>query len=313
MNSIVTMAVSETFATQYQLFLELLPDSVFVIDRRGMIVLANAPAHKMFAYPDRELIGESIDILVPAALRPSHAAHVAGYTRNPKRRPMGAVMTLTGCRKDGSEFPVDIMLGPLDVGTPAYVICTVRDMTEFRKMQSALQEALEREQLMSRTDSLTGAVNSRYFYQQLELEMERARRNGQPFSVAYVDLDHFKQVNDLHGHTEGDAVLGCVANSVKKISRKTDVFARLGGDEFALLLPETGENAVRHVITKIREELSTAMLLHGWPVTFSVGVLTCNDVPDTADRVVKLVDDLMYVVKRSSRNAARYAAYPDAS
>lgn len=311
MNSIVSKAVSENFVTQYKLFLELLPDSVFVIDRNGTIELANAQAHKLFGYPGQELLGQSIDILVPAAQRPSHAAHVAGYASRPKRRPMGAVMELTGCRKDGSEFPVDIMLGPLDFGQPACVICTVRDMTAFRKMQSDLQEALEREQIMARTDPLTGATNSRNFYQQLELEMERSRRNKRSFSVVYVDLDNFKQVNDQHGHSVGDAVLCCVASCVKDKSRKTDVFARLGGDEFALLLPETDDNEVRPVMKKVREALLAEMQRNGWPVTFSVGVLTCKEVPDSADMVIKRVDDLMYTVKRTSKNATLYSIHPN--
>ena len=104
---------------------------------------------------------------------------------------------------------------------------------------SSLRSSLEHEKELARTDSLTGAVNSRVFYDSLQTEINRSQRYKNPFTIVYIDLDNFKIVNDDFGHSTGDQVLRFVVNQVRKHLRKTDVVARLGGDEFALLLPET--------------------------------------------------------------------------
>jgi diguanylate cyclase (GGDEF)-like protein len=97
--------------------------------------------------------------------------------------------------------------------------------------------------------------------------------------------------------------------SARKYLRKTDVVARLGGDEFALLLPETDQDSARVAFTKIQGGLLEEMRQSNWPVTFSIGVLTCNAVPHTTDELVKMTDELMYAVKLNSKNAIKYSAY----
>jgi predicted signal transduction protein with EAL and GGDEF domain len=116
----------------------------------------------------------------------------------------------------------------------------------------ALKRAMQRESELARTDHLTGAVNLRFFYELAQMEIDRLHRYGHPFTLAYIDLDGFKAVNDQFGHATGDRVLHTVVNFIKKHMRKTDVCARLGGDEFALLLPETDQEVARLAISKIR-------------------------------------------------------------
>ncbi len=89
--------------------------------------------------------------------------------------------------------------------------------------------------------------------------------------------------------------------------RKTDVVARLGGDEFVLLLPETDQDAARMVISKIQRNLRNGMQENHSPVTFSIGVLTCQNPPGSPDEVIRIADDLMYSVKRGGKNAIKYA------
>ncbi|HEY43301.1 MAG TPA: GGDEF domain-containing protein [Anaerolineae bacterium] len=174
---------------------------------------------------------------------------------------------------------------------------------------STARNAMEREKELARTDSLTGAVNSRLFYELAQMEIDRSQRYEHPFTVAYFDLDNFKTVNDQFGHPTGDQVLRTVVCYIKAHLRKTDVIARLGGDEFALLLPETSQESARVAISKLQSGLLEEMEKNNWPVTFSIGVLMCNVAPHTADELVRKADELMYSAKRDSKNAIRYSTY----
>ena len=174
---------------------------------------------------------------------------------------------------------------------------------------STLRSALEHEKELSRTDYLTGAMNSRVFYDSLQKEINRSQRYKNPLTIAYIDLDNFKTVNDELGHATGDQVLSFVVNQVRKHLRKTDVVARLGGDEFALLLPETKQESAQVVLSKLQRDILAGMQQNNWPVTLSIGVLTCIDAPHSTDETIRIVDDLMYSVKRGSKNGIKYATY----
>jgi len=174
---------------------------------------------------------------------------------------------------------------------------------------SAVRAAAERERDLSRVDSLTGAANSRYFYELAQREIDRFSRYGRDFTLAYVDLDNFKEVNDTLGHSMGDEVLRTVVAAGRSHLRKADLVARLGGDEFALLLPETPPEAARVAVSQLRSKLLEAMNQRGWPVTFSIGVLTCRTSPGTTDNLVRMADDLMYSVKHAGKDAVTYSTF----
>jgi len=172
-----------------------------------------------------------------------------------------------------------------------------------------LKHALERERALSRTDYLTGALNSRAFLEVLDLELARVRRSPRALSLAYVDVDNFKAVNDQQGHTRGDELLRAVADIVLHSLRRLDSMARLGGDEFAILLPETDRTGAETVFAKLDEALGRAMELHGWPVTFSIGVVTCMEAPETADALITEADNVMYRVKHGGKHGICYASF----
>jgi diguanylate cyclase (GGDEF)-like protein len=126
-----------------------------------------------------------------------------------------------------------------------------------------------------------------------------------PFSLAYIDLDDFKWVNDTPGHGTGDNVLRLVVESLEQSTRATDVVARLGGDEFAVLFPETGADAGSEAALHIRLVLLDSMRKNDWPVTFSIGMVTYNEPPASVDEMIKAADTLMYSVKETTKNAVR--------
>jgi diguanylate cyclase (GGDEF)-like protein len=160
----------------------------------------------------------------------------------------------------------------------------------------------ERERDFSRHDFLTTLPNARAFYEILTLEKNRARRFGRPLTLAYIDLDNFKLMNDRYGHPKGDLLLAAIARTMQNSIRETDIIARLGGDEFVLLLPETTEEAARVVLAKLQATLMGLMGEQRWPVTFSIGAVTFLTAPDSAEEMIQKADQLMYSVKQSGKN-----------
>lgn len=174
---------------------------------------------------------------------------------------------------------------------------------------SALKVTLEHEKELSNTDFLTGASNSRYFYNIVQIEINRLERTQHPFTVVYIDIDNFKTINDKFGHAAGDVVLQAIVSSVRTKIRNTDLLARLGGDEFALFFPDTNQESAQVIIEKINESLLNEMKKRNIAVTLSIGVLTCSVSPHSINELIKVVDNLMYSAKQSGKNTVKYSMY----
>jgi diguanylate cyclase (GGDEF)-like protein len=169
-------------------------------------------------------------------------------------------------------------------------------------LTSQLNIMHEREKNSARLDYLTGIANQKGFYEAIRVEIARHRRGKSPLSVAYLDCDNFKDVNDRFGHKEGDRLLGTVAQTLRGHLRRTDVIGRLGGDEFAIVLSNTDKDRAINVVDKLRHELNAIMAEHGWPVTFSVGLGIFKNAPESEDEIISFTDKLMYRVKSSGKN-----------
>ncbi|HBA72495.1 MAG: hypothetical protein A2X82_19545 [Geobacteraceae bacterium GWC2_55_20] len=167
---------------------------------------------------------------------------------------------------------------------------------------SALRKNLNTEKELSSRDPLTGALNRRSFFDLAEYEINRSHRYGLPFTVAYIDLDNFKWINDQLGHRVGDQLLVNVVSTFRSNIRSTDILARFGGDEFVILLPETGGEAAMTFLKKIHSHLDQQMEQNNWPVSFSIGAATYLKAPETADEAIHKADELMYQVKHSGKS-----------
>ena len=162
----------------------------------------------------------------------------------------------------------------------------------------------------SRSDFLTGLANRREFFAVAEQERLRAARYGKCVSVAYMDLDGFKEVNDKLGHSAGDAILMEVANALRANLRATDVVARMGGDEFVLLLPETDPAAAKTKLEQLQTILLELARERNWPVTYSIGLVTFTRPPKSTDEMIGEADHLMYAVKRGTKNNLAAGVWP---
>ncbi len=172
-----------------------------------------------------------------------------------------------------------------------------------------LLSSLKKSLKLAHTDFLTSALNSRSFYELVQVEMDRLQRYKHPFTIAYIDLDNFKSINDQLGHKTGDEVLITLVNSMTKIIRKSDFIARLGGDEFAVLFPETNQESAQIIFAKIQGSFVEAVQKKDWSITFSVGVLTCTVAPNTIHELMEMADKLMYLAKANGKNTVKYSTY----
>jgi diguanylate cyclase (GGDEF)-like protein len=172
-----------------------------------------------------------------------------------------------------------------------------------------LKKLLDREKVLSRLDFLTGSANVRFFREILDREIKRSARTGRPFSLAYIDFDDFKTLNDTLGHSAGDDILKSAIGLIKKNLRENDSIGRVGGDEFVILLVETGKEAVKSVIKRIIKNFHDEMALRNYNLTLSLGYTAFIKTPKSVDEALKAADKAMYMAKNSGKNRVYTAVF----
>jgi diguanylate cyclase (GGDEF)-like protein len=170
---------------------------------------------------------------------------------------------------------------------------------------SRLRSTAEHWATLARTDPLTGALNRRAFIETATLEVARAERYHRSLSLAYMDIDDFKKVNDEGGHEDGDRLLVVVAETLTRNLRSIDVVARFGGDEFVLLLPETGDKAAEMVLGKVMAALRGAVQGR-WPASISIGAVTIDGPRTSLDQLIHQADKLVYAAKQDGKDCVRH-------
>jgi len=165
------------------------------------------------------------------------------------------------------------------------------------------------EKSLARKDALTGIANRNAFIEMGSLELERCKRYEHPITIAYIDCDNFKAINDTLGHQTGDMLLQAVAVTLKNNIRASDIVSRIGGDEFAVIMPETEAMPSEIAFKKIQNALLHSMLKNKWDVTFSIGMATFMSPPKSLDELISTADTLMYDAKKNGKNMIRHDTF----
>jgi diguanylate cyclase (GGDEF)-like protein len=173
-----------------------------------------------------------------------------------------------------------------------------------------LRLVLDQQTALARKDPLTGVLNRRAFFQAADVEFMKLQRQKRPLTVLFVDVDGLKALNDTRGHLHGDMLLKGLAKNMQHQFRGSDVVGRMGGDEYAVLLPETDVAGAHKVVPRVQGALNSEMTRSGWPVTLSMGVLTCNAAPPNSEEALDRADRLMYAAKGRGGNCVEYASFP---
>lgn len=291
------MAQLERQSRRGRAVLEAAPDGILMLDEGGRILLASPAMEQLSGYRASELVGQSVDIFLPPPLREKHAELMRGYFRQPSLRPMGAVTQLQLQRRDGTGIPIDVTVGPWHEGGRPHAVAFIRDISEQKRQE-------ERLRYQATHDELTGLPNRWLFHHHLDRALARAGRSGRRIALLFLDLDHFKAVNDNFGHAGGDALLAQVARRLGSSLRESDTLARLGGDEFAILLAdlESTEEAVR-VADKLLSKFVPPYRVQKQEV-HSGGSLGMAFFPDDAkdgDALLRCADMAMYQAKQAGR------------
>ena len=157
-------------------------------------------------------------------------------------------------------------------------------------------------QAASLQDPLTKAANWRYFEQYSSQLLQQAGRDNIKMTIAYIDVDNFKKINDSFGHGVGDEVLIQIAQTIQSQIRSQDMIARLGGDEFAVVLNNTDLATSQEILDRIRRATLQEMQAKNWDVTLSIGAMVFSVLPMTITPMLKMVDNLMYDVKKNGKD-----------
>ena len=183
----------------------------------------------------------------------------------------------------------------------------------LRQQKKQLQDALQQIRHLAMRDHLTGLINRRQRSELMALELRRCQRSGRPLLLAQLDIDHFKSINDTHGHAVGDLVLQAFANTTLAHLRSSDVLARWGGEEFVLLLCDTEPDAATELLERVRSAVQAHTLPHGEHsirMTVSIGWAQ-HQRGETLDEALQRADQALYDAKRCGRNRVVQALPPE--
>lgn len=288
---------------RYRAMVENANDLVFRTDAKGHFVFVNVSTARITGYDEKEILGKSYLSLVRSDIREEALQFFNQQIKNGTRNTYSEYPVI---KKDGNE----IWLGQntqliIEDGNVKGFQALSRDVTERRRLESELKASEEKYRELSIVDDLTQLYNSRYFYNQLKMEIDRIERREYPLALLLLDIDDFKIYNDTYGHIEGDNVLLRLGQIIKRCLRKEDSAYRYGGEEFTIILPLTTKEEGSVTAERIRDELKKENFSpkpdKNVQLTVSIGIAQYKKNEDMRS-FVNRADHLMYKSKKNGKN-----------
>ncbi|MDD5175566.1 MAG: diguanylate cyclase [Sterolibacterium sp.] len=281
-------------------------DAVVMMDSEGRITGWNRQASQIFGWSQENILGQSIHTtIIPPRYRDAHILGLKHFLSSGAGPFMNKIVEIHALHHDGHEFPVELAIAPvMTEGKPEFN-AFIRDITERKRAEAELRE-------MATTDFLTGLANRRHFIDKMIDELARLQRLDTPYAaVLMLDLDHFKHINDTHGHAVGDAMLRHFATLMRGELRRIDTVGRVGGEEFAIILPGASSDEAKIFAERLRQKVETTPLTQDGqviPITVSIGIAVMKATDASADTPLTRADEALYRAKENGRNRVEIAA-----
>ncbi len=309
---------SAVIPTRVQATLDVMTEGVVILDRRGIIVMANDAFATRFGLRPSDLMGREAATLGWRDRQGNEFAGSLPWTRSMKDGEAFVGETLTLNRSKRERLVLTVNGAPVldGWGRPTGSIVTFDDVTELERNRAELQQALteleksrdeirlrnEELQLLAKADPLTGAANRRSFIEDVEPLLHHTLRDGGELTCLMVDIDHFKLVNDNHGHLTGDDVIRRVAEGLSsQLANSGGIVCRYGGEEFCVALPGSNLEEAEALGESVRRQVA-APGFASVPITVSLGVSSVHDGAESLSGLIDLSDKALYYSKENGRN-----------
>jgi|GEM_PF-1500784 len=276
-------------------------DALIMINSDDEILFWNNAAEKLFGYKENEITGMKMHELITLPSNLEKVQRGLNQFRYTGEGPIiNSLREVEAVKKSRATFPAELSVASFSVDGKWYAVGSIRDISSRKEYEEKLN-------LLATTDSLTGILNRRRFLELSDKEYKRSKRYNHSLSFIMFDLDHFKGINDTHGHDAGDEVLKEVSRTVSEHLRQTDIFARVGGEEFAILMPETSGDMAVTIAERIRSSLEITVI-EKYPeiiLTASFGVSELQN-EESISVLIKRGDRALYEAKDGGRNKVVY-------
>lgn len=281
-----------------KMMLDTVVDAIVTINENGTIEKFNKSAEKMFGYRAGEVIGRNVSILMPEPMASEHDDHIRRYLETREAHVIGIGRETTARRKDGSIFPIELALSEFQFQGKSLFTGVLRDITERKRAEQQLR-------FLAHHDPLTGLPNRTLLTMFLESRLAESGSKKQRFALVGVDLDRFKNVNDLFGHAFGDRLLQLVANRIEDEMRESDFLSRPGGDEFVAVVDTTEDPGyemvlAEQILTRLPEPLNVGN--YELFISGSIGIVTYPNGGAKPLDLLKNLETTTYFAKERGRN-----------
>ncbi len=277
-------------------------DALIALDSHGAVQYWNPAAQRMLGYSPLQILGKNLhETIAPASYQEAAAAGLKHFNVTGKGWALGGTREFSARRRDGIEIPIELSIAPMKINGEWWALGIMRDI-------SLRKQAQERVAWLAHNDALTGLPNRTVFVEQTHEAIEHSSRGAGALAMMYLDLDHFKDINDNLGHAVGDLLLQEVARRLRRVLRSIDKVTRLGGDEFAILATQTDAAGAAALADKIIGGMSAPFVLGGHRVriTASIGIALHDRRREIPDTLLGRADLALYRAKAEGRNTFRF-------